>query len=87
MRADLAVECSSPQHERAKRLAFVGIGSYPIGISLLYAVLMLRARRAILDDKPTVLSRALGFLVRDYEAECTRRASQPHAVRGAPRHA
>ena len=28
---------------------------------------MWRARRALLDDKPTALSKALGFLVRDYD--------------------
>ena len=31
------------------------------------AVLLLASRRAILDERPTALSKALGFLVRDYE--------------------
>ena len=67
LRTDYAVECGSEVHARAEALAWLGIGLYPIGISLLYVVLLLRARRAILDDKPTELSRALYFLVRDYE--------------------
>ena len=37
---------------------------YPIGISLLYVVLMMKARHALLGDQPTALSKALGFLVR-----------------------
>ena len=70
--ADYSVECStadftSEVHERAKTLAYLGIAVYPVGISLLYVALMLRARRALLDDQPTALSKALGFLVKDYD--------------------
>ena len=76
--ADYSVECStaghtSNLHERAKSLAFLGIGLYPCGISLLYVVLLLRARRALVDEKPTALSKALGFLVRD---------CKPHHLQG-----
>ena len=67
LRADYAVECGSDVHSRAKSLAWLGIGLYPIGISLLYAALLLRARHAIRDNRPTALSKALDFLVRDYE--------------------
>ena len=71
LRADFSVECTtvthtSEVHEAAKALAWLGIGLYPVGISLVYSVLMLRARRAIMDDRATALSKALGFLVRDY---------------------
>ena len=34
------------------------------GVSVLYAVLLFLSRRAILDGKPTSLSKALSFLVR-----------------------
>ena len=43
------------------------ISADPCGISALYAALMLLARDAILHEKPTRLSKALAFLVRDYE--------------------
>ena len=71
LRADYGVECSigthtSDAHENAKRLAYLGIFIYPVGVSLLYAALMLRARRAILQARPTALSSALGFLCRGY---------------------
>ncbi len=67
LRADYAVECDSEEHSQVKQLAWLGILLYPVGISALYALLLLASRRAILNDKPTSLSRALGFLVRDYE--------------------
>ena len=67
LRADYAVECGSDAHASAKALAWVGVGLYPCGVSLLYALLMLRARRAIVHEKPTRLSKALSFLVRDYQ--------------------
>ena len=68
LRADYSVECStadhtSAVHEAAKGLAVTAILLYPVGISLLYAVLLLRARRAILSNRtPT---RGLDFLIKD----------------------
>ena len=78
MRADFAVQCewydsvresyhSTPEYDSVRALAVVGILLYPVGVSLLYAVLFHKARRAILDEKPTALSRALGFLTLDFE--------------------
>ena len=40
---------------------------FPVGIPFMYLTLMLCARRSILEDRPCELSRALGFLVRDFE--------------------
>ena len=67
LRADYAVECGTDTHARAKSLAWLGIALYPCGISALYIALMLCARRAILDEKSTSLSVALGFLTQDFE--------------------
>ena len=64
LRADYSLECDTTEHTVAKSLALIGILTYPVGISLLYILLMLRARRALLDERPTKLSRALSFLVR-----------------------
>ena len=74
LRADYQVECStdthtSSAHEAAKGLAIAAILLYPVGISMLYVVLMLRARRALLSAKQTALSDALSFLVHDYEPD------------------
>lgn len=71
LRADYSVECStamhvSEEHTSAKSLAWLGILLYPVGISCVYVLLLRGARRAILEDRPTPLSKALGFLVRDF---------------------
>lgn len=72
LRADYALECSTATHvskeyDSVKNLAWLGILLYPVGISLVHALLFRRARRSILQDRPTPLSEALGFLVRDFE--------------------
>ena len=67
LRADYGVECGTDEHYRAKGLAWLGIVLYPGGTSLLYAVLLQRVRSAIVQKRPTTLSKALGYLVRDYE--------------------
>jgi hypothetical protein len=64
LRADYSLECNTAEHTFAKSLAYLAILTYPIGISILYILLMLRARRALLDEHPTKLSQALSFLVR-----------------------
>ena len=67
LRADFAVRCYTPAHNTARGLAMLGLLLYPIGVSLLYIILFRKANRAILDEKPTALSRALGFLTLDFE--------------------
>ena len=59
--------CGSSRHKHAKSLAWAGIFLYPVGISFVYILLLLRARRSILDERPTALSKALGFLISDFE--------------------
>ena len=67
LRADYSIECGTDTHANAERLAWLAIILYPVGISVLYMVLMWSARHAIRSDKPTALSKSLGFLCRDYE--------------------
>lgn len=69
LRADYSIECDSIRHTAAKDLAWLGILLFPVGMTLLYAVLLLLARRAIYTETPTALSRALDFLVRDFETD------------------
>ena len=45
LRADFAVECDTPEHDSLQGLAIIGILLYPVGISLLYSVLFLKARK------------------------------------------
>ena len=70
LRADYALECESTEHQSAKSLAWLAILLWPVGVSLLYAALMLRARRAIRNDQPTALSQALSFIVQALPPAC-----------------
>ena len=41
---------------------------YPVGIPLMYLLLLIAARKAIVKERPTRLSAALSFLHRDFVA-------------------
>ena len=67
LRADYSLDCNDAQHRRVFFLAWVAIALYPVGVPLLYLTLLLCARKAILTEQPTALSRSLTFLHQDYE--------------------
>ena len=67
LRADYSLACYGTEHNRVVSLAWVSIALYPIGVLLLYLALLLSARKAILIEHPTELSRSLIFLHQDYE--------------------
>ena len=69
LRADYAIECGTADHRLVQSIAWLGILLYPVGISVVYAVLLLAARPALVQEKPTALSKALGFLVRDFDVQ------------------
>ena len=68
LRVDYSLDCNDDaEYGRVVSLAWVAIALYPIGIPLLYLALLLSARKAILTEQPTDLSRSLTFLHQDYE--------------------
>ena len=67
LQADFSVECGTPEYADVHGLAWAGILLYPVSMLVLYAVLLRMVKRAVLDDKPTELSRALSFLICDFE--------------------
>ena len=66
LKADVAVECGTAEHDKAKALAWVAIILYPIGLLALNGALLFAARGAIVMNRPTPLSRAIAFLYREY---------------------
>ena len=66
LRADYSLACYDAEHDRVVSLAWVAIALYPIGVPLFYLALLLSARKAILTEQPTELSRSLTFLHQDY---------------------
>ena len=62
LKADVAIECGTAEHDAARALAWIAIFLYPVGLLMLNAALLFAARRAILTNRPTALSRAISFL-------------------------
>ena len=67
LRGNYALKCNSVEYERVEWLAWTAIGMYPVCIQLFYLALLLSARKAIITELPTNLSRSLAFLHQDYE--------------------
>jgi len=71
LKADYEVDCEDEEHYGpVKRLSWLAIVLYPIGVPVFYYLLLRMAKTAIVKDRPTALSRALGWLHRDFEPEC-----------------
>ena len=72
--------CTIPKHTRAHHpldglharrtlcqlLAAIAIVCYPVGLLLVNAMLLFKARRAIISNQPTRLSLAIRFLYAEY---------------------
>jgi hypothetical protein len=69
LKADVAVECNSIEHDDVRRLAWVAICVYPVGLLVLNAILLFTARRAIVSKRPTTLSKSISFLHKQYKPE------------------
>ena len=65
---DLELSCDSDDFEKTRSLALLFIAVWPIGIPLLYAVLLWASLDAVVRDEPTALSTATAFLSGDYKA-------------------
>ena len=66
LRVDYSLDCNDAEYGRVVSLAWVAITIYPVCVPLLYLTLLLSARKAILTEQPTDLSRSLSFLHQDY---------------------
>ena len=67
LRADYSLNCDADEYGAVINLAWAAIVLYPLAIPLVCLVLLLSTRKAILNEQPTPLSRALAFLHQDYE--------------------
>jgi hypothetical protein len=63
---DLALDCDSVEYSRTRAIAVVFVVMWPLGVPLLYGVLLWASRDALRSGKPTTLSRATAFLSGDY---------------------
>lgn len=67
LKADVSIQCHTPEHEFVKALAWFALLLYPFGLLVITGGLLLAARKAILSGRPTALSRATAFLHQEYE--------------------
>ena len=67
LRTDVAIECETPPHSQAKRLAAIAIAVYPVGLFFLNAALLFHVRKALYSGTETALSRPLRFLYAEYD--------------------
>ena len=66
LKADYRIVCEGAEHETIKAVAILAVCLYPVGIPLMYLLLLIAARRAIIEERPTRLSTALSLLHRDF---------------------
>ena len=64
--ADLSLSCNSDEYGKTRATAVAMLFVWPVGIPLLYAVLLWASRDAILSGSSSRLSRATSFLWADY---------------------
>ncbi|KAL1508306.1 hypothetical protein AB1Y20_004417 [Prymnesium parvum] len=64
--ADLRVECDTPRHDAIVRNAAVLLFLWPVGVPLLFSMLLLSCRKEILSMRSTPLSRSIAFLYREF---------------------
>ena len=67
LKVDYALDCDGVEYDRVAYLAWLAIALYPVCIPLVCLALLLSARKAILNEQPTALSRSLALLHRDYK--------------------
>ena len=74
MSADLAIVCwdesgaVSGEYRHIREIAYVAIALYPVGVPLSYMALFYWARHALRTEVPTQLSKALDFLVGEFDS-------------------
>jgi hypothetical protein len=64
---DLSLSCDSGEYLAARDTALFMLFVWPVGIPVLYSVVLWESRGALLSGSPTRLSRATAFLSADYE--------------------
>jgi len=66
--ADLTLSCDSDEYESTKATAFVMLAVWPVGVPMLYGVLLWASRESIRRGELTQLNLATRYMWGDYEA-------------------
>jgi hypothetical protein len=68
--ADVSIECGTDEHTSVARTAWIAVLVYPVGIWIFCFVLLWKCSSSIVAGKETSLSRAIGFLHKEYGVQC-----------------
>eukprot|EP00966_Prymnesium_polylepis_P219214 5072226-Prymnesium_polylepis.2 len=68
LHADLSLSCDSEEYASASNTAYAAVIVWPVGVPVMYALLLWASRGGILSGTPTSLSRATNFMSGDYKA-------------------
>lgn len=63
---DLSVDCDSPEYAALRTSAFILVFVWPMGVPILYVLLLWASRKSIQSGERTTLSHATEFLYDDY---------------------
>jgi hypothetical protein len=66
LREDLSVECGTEQHGQIQSVAYIFFAIWPVGQPLLYLLMLLRCRDALITKRSTPLTHATLFLHQEY---------------------
>eukprot|EP00966_Prymnesium_polylepis_P069104 1605583-Prymnesium_polylepis.1 len=67
LHADLSISCDNDKYQQMRTTAFAMMACWPIGVPILYMVLLVASRNALRSGVPTPLSRAVAFMASDYD--------------------
>ena len=70
LKADLAIECGTEEHQRVVNVAWIFVGIWPIGMPLLFFMLMQLCRSSIIQSRRTPFVKATSFLHTEYTINC-----------------
>ena len=70
LRADVSIECDTPEHSSASALAWAAVVAYPIGIWLFCLLLLWYGSTDIIAGKETNFTRSIGMLHREFDVTC-----------------
>jgi hypothetical protein len=67
LRADVSIECNSPEHTSVMAIAWVAVMIYPVGMWFACLALLWKISPVVQTGKHTPLSRSISFLYDEYK--------------------
>ena len=70
LRADVSIECNTPNHDKVIALVWLAVIIYPVGIWAGMGLLLWRASDAVMNEETTSFATSVSFLYAEYSAMC-----------------